>query len=86
MEEGQPYFVGAYHEKLKETSKYFFYKPASKLANVYIHPNEIISCNVDFDGQKMEKSEYISVCQEFYYTQLCSYFTPFCVPVSILQQ
>ena len=27
--------------------------------------SEIISCNIDF-GQKIEKSEYKSVCQEFY--------------------
>ena len=49
----------------KETSKYVFYKPASKFANVYSHPSEIISCNIDF-GQKIEKSEYKSLCQEFY--------------------
>ena len=27
IQEGQPYFVGAYYEKSKETLKYVFYKP-----------------------------------------------------------
>ena len=61
-EQGQPYFVDAYYGKSTETSKY----QISKFANVYINPNERIPCNIDFDGQKIKNSNYISVCQDFY--------------------
>ena len=48
----------------KETS--MFYNLESKFDNVYIHPNEIVSINIEFDENKMDKSEYLSVYQEFY--------------------
>ena len=41
-----------------------YFNTAAKHDDIFIHPNEIVSFNIYFDGQKMEKDEYLSVCQE----------------------
>ena len=63
---GYHYFIAKYYQKCKEPSQFVYFNPAAKHDDIFIHPNEIVSFNIYFDGQKMNKDEYLSVCQEFY--------------------
>ena len=63
---GYHYFIATYYQKCKEYSQFVYFKPTAKYDDIFIHCDEIVPFNIYFDGQKMDKDEYLSACQKFY--------------------
>ena len=58
------YITGSYFEKDHEKRNYVQYKKSKKFLSVFINIGEIACVNIDFDGVKMSKEEYVSTCRE----------------------
>ena len=58
------YMFGSYFEKEKEKRDYVQYKKSKNFQSVLINIDEIACVNIDFDGVKMNKEEYVSTCTE----------------------
>ena len=61
---GHNYMLGCYFEKDKEKRDHVLYKKCKKFSNVLINMSEIASVNVEFDGVRMSKEEYVATCRE----------------------
>ena len=60
------YIEGAYYEKVSENNKWVMYEKSKKICNVYITLKEISSVNVDFDGKRISKHEFVSLCNDIF--------------------
>ena len=60
----QHFMLGCYFEKDQEKRNHVLYKKSKKFSSVLINMNEIASVNVDFDGTKLSKEEYVSICRD----------------------
>ena len=64
---GMYYMKGRFYEKIgKEAKIYVEYRKSKNFEEVLVHINEICSVNVDFDGCKMSKEDYVSICQDIF--------------------